>query len=223
MIFAWRPDDPRPLCLPSIREETWDPEGCTFRPSLAAFSPERWVPAAIVDPFGLHLILDGASTLWVHHFTQGIPPRAVRSPREDVLPDLRDGDVSLAKPSTMRSILCPLVGALGVRRGDSSLVHTLLAGWLLFAVCGRRASLLLTPLRSVASRPPYVLCTLLLGGPLEMPPLHTALTLTRPRRLMPALGTLPFPAAPRRLPFSCPRKMLACLAQISCLGCRCTR
>ena len=111
MIFAWRPDDPRPLCVPSRRGEAWDPDGCTFRPSLASFSPERWVPAAIEDPLGLHLILEGASVVWVHHFLPGFPPRAVCSSREEVPPHVRDGDVSGAVPASA-SLALGVVGVL---------------------------------------------------------------------------------------------------------------
>ena len=109
MIFAWRPDDPRPLCVPSRRGEAWDPEGCTFRPSLASFSPERWVPAAIEDPLGLHLMLD--SVVWVHHFLSGLPPRAVCSSRDEVPPHVRDGDVSGAV-STSASLALGVVVVL---------------------------------------------------------------------------------------------------------------
>ena len=112
MIFAWRPDDPRPLCVPSRRGEAWDPEGCTFRPSLAAFSPERWVPAAIDDPLGMHLMLEGASVVWVHHFLPGFPPRAVCSPRDEVQPDLRDGDVSGAAHNKVSGALYAAVWTL---------------------------------------------------------------------------------------------------------------
>ena len=109
MIFAWRPDA---LCVPSRRGEAWHPEGCTFRPSLAAFSPERWVPAAIEDPLGMHLMLEGASTVWVHHFLSGFPPRAARSSRDEVSSDLRDGDVSGAKPSSAFLVLGVAVWAI---------------------------------------------------------------------------------------------------------------
>ena len=96
-----------------------NPEGCTFRPSLAALSPERWVPAALEDPPGLHLILEGASSLWVHHFLPGIPPRAVRSSREDVGPDLRDGDVSHARP--LSAVLLPSLLLLGLGSGGGKM------------------------------------------------------------------------------------------------------
>ena len=111
MIFAWRPDDPRPLCVPSRRGEAWDPEGCTFRPSLASFSPKQWVPAAIEDPLGLHLMLEGASVVWVHHFLAGHPPRAVCSSRDEVPPYVRDGDVSGAV-STSASLALGVVVVL---------------------------------------------------------------------------------------------------------------
>ena len=112
MISAWRPDDPRPSCVPSRRGEAWDAEGCTFRPSLAAFSPERWVPAAIEDPLGMHLMLEGASAVWVHHFLAGFPPRAVCSSRDEVPPAMRDGDVSRAATASASLALGVAVWAL---------------------------------------------------------------------------------------------------------------
>ena len=133
MIFAWRPGDPRPLCFPSLRGEAWDPEGCTFRPSLAALSPERWVPAALEDTLGLHMILEGASSSWVHHFLPGVPPRAVRSSCETVEPDLRDGDVSFARASFTAHLPSFLLFVLGPEWGGRDILRTALLGWWLLA------------------------------------------------------------------------------------------
>ena len=130
MIFAWRPDDPRPLCVPSRRGEAWDPEGCTFRPSLAAFSPERWVPAAIEDPLGLHLMLEGASVVWVHHFLPGFPSRAVCSPRDEVPPHVRDGDVSGALSASASLAFGVVVWALCDNLHQSIFARLCLAGFL---------------------------------------------------------------------------------------------
>ena len=130
MIFAWRPDDPRPLCVPSRRGEAWDPEGCTFRPSLAAFSPERWVPAAIEDPLGLHLMLEGASAVWVHHFLPGFPPRAVCSSRDDLPEHVRDGDVSGALSASVSLTFGVVAWALCDHFHPSISVHLCLAGLL---------------------------------------------------------------------------------------------
>ena len=92
MIFAWQPGEICPLCLPTVRGETWDPVGLTFRPTLASFSPDRWIPTQRRDRLGLHLVLDSTRPGWVHLITKGFPPRAVARPRQALPDSTRDGD-----------------------------------------------------------------------------------------------------------------------------------
>ncbi|CAE7234406.1 unnamed protein product [Symbiodinium sp. CCMP2592] len=54
LLFAWTPGDPVPLTVPATSDEQWDPEHCTFRPSLVRFSVGRWISAA---PFALCLAM----------------------------------------------------------------------------------------------------------------------------------------------------------------------
>ena len=42
----------------------------TFRPTLASFSPDRWIPTQRRDPLGLHLVLDSSRPGWVHLITR---------------------------------------------------------------------------------------------------------------------------------------------------------
>ena len=102
MLFAWQPGEVCPLCLPTAREETWDPIGLTFRPTLASFSPERWIPTQRRDPLGLHLILDSSRSGWVHLLSKGFPPRAVAKHRRDLPADTRDGDLDPVSASASR-------------------------------------------------------------------------------------------------------------------------
>ncbi|CAE7227983.1 unnamed protein product [Symbiodinium sp. CCMP2592] len=56
LLFAWSAGDPVPLTVHTVQNEVWDPEHCTFRPSLARYSVARWIPAARCDLLGLHLV-----------------------------------------------------------------------------------------------------------------------------------------------------------------------
>ena len=110
MVFAWQPGEICPLCLPTVRGETWDPAGLTFRPTLASFSPDRWVPTQRRDPLGLHLVLDSSRPGWVHLITKGFPPRAVARSRRALPDSTRDGDLDPVAAKAVQS--APTLGAL---------------------------------------------------------------------------------------------------------------
>ncbi|CAE7241055.1 unnamed protein product, partial [Symbiodinium microadriaticum] len=148
MIFAWQPGEICPLCLPTVRGETWDPVGLTFRPTLASFSPDRWIPTQRRDRLGLHLVLDSTRPGWVHLITKGFPPRAVARPRQALPDSTRDGDfdpvaakaAQMAAPPSlqlgMEVILCstyavawgaPPVGDLHVDLDETAKVYAQLS------------------------------------------------------------------------------------------------
>ena len=146
MVFAWRPNEPRPLCVPTRRGELWDPRGCSFRPSLVAFSPDRWIPTQLSDPLGLHLVIASGDPEYVHLMHRRLPTRALRE-RRDALPfEVRDGDIAWA--SAIRpSCLIPLLLA-------TSCLYTPRSGSLLCAALGIsicRGSHLATSLPSFAA------------------------------------------------------------------------
>ena len=141
MLFAWRPHEPRPLCLPTGRGELWDPSGCSFRPTLVAFSPDRWIPAQLLDPLGLHLVVASGDPDYAHLIQRGPPATVFREPRSASLEEIRDGDVALAVTPRL-SCLIPLLLAtpcLCAARSDGLLCVALSLGTLsaplLFAWC----------------------------------------------------------------------------------------
>ena len=178
MLFAWQPGEVCPLCLPTTRGETWDPIGLTFRPTLASFSPERWIPTQRRDPLGLHLILDSHRPGWVHLLSRGFPPRAVTRHRQDLPADARDGDLDPVSAAASRS--APFFGVL-FASGLLGWRHLRVGGWFYLACVWMGIVWVQVP-RAVpaipGSRPSCVVPMPSLGEPL------------RPVTLMSTLGML---------------------------------
>ncbi|CAE7421618.1 unnamed protein product [Symbiodinium sp. KB8] len=108
MLFAWKPCEPRPLCIPTGRGELWDPAGCSFRPTLVAFSPDRWIPTQLLDPLGLHLVVASGDSDFVHLIRRGPPATVLREFRGVHDEEIRDGDVASAaasRPACLTSLL----------------------------------------------------------------------------------------------------------------------
>ena len=132
MLFAWKPNEPRPLCLPTGRGELWDPAGCSFRPTLVAFSPDRWIPTQFLDPLGLHLVVASVDSDYAHLIQRGPPANALREFRGAYLDEIRDGDVALAagqRPSCLTSLLL-IVSCMCVPRSGGILCAALSLGTL---------------------------------------------------------------------------------------------
>ena len=107
-MLGKKPNEPRPLCVPTRRGEFWDPTGCSFRPSLVAFSPDRWIPTQLSDPLHIHLVIASGDPDFVHLIHRGPPAHVLRESRGVSLEEIRDGDVALAanaRPSCITPLL----------------------------------------------------------------------------------------------------------------------
>ncbi|CAE7237244.1 unnamed protein product [Symbiodinium sp. CCMP2592] len=130
LLFAWSPGDPVPLTVP---DEQWDPEHCTFRPSLVRFSVGRWIPAARVDDLGLHLVPESPNLHWAHVLSAR-PPLSVRVvPRHGADGLLRDGDSGSPLGSAPSRTLLPLLASLAVRGRLGRHWFSFLSAWVLLA------------------------------------------------------------------------------------------
>ncbi|CAE7381000.1 unnamed protein product, partial [Symbiodinium sp. CCMP2592] len=133
LLFAWSPGDPVPLTVPTTSDEQWDPEHCTFRPSLVRFSVGRWIPAARVDDLGLHLVPESPNLHWAHVLSAR-PPLSVRVvPRHGADGLLRDGDSGSPLGSAPSRTLLPLLASLAVRGRLGRHWFSLLSAWVLLA------------------------------------------------------------------------------------------
>ena len=130
MLFAWKPYEARPLCIPTGRGELWDPAGCSFRPTLVAFSPDRWIPAQLLDPLGIHLVIASGDSDYAHLIQRGPPAAVLREYRGASPVEIRDGDVALAtasRPSCLTSLLL-FASCLCVPRPGSTVCAALSLG-----------------------------------------------------------------------------------------------
>ncbi|CAE7836118.1 unnamed protein product [Symbiodinium sp. CCMP2592] len=120
LLFAWSAGDPVPLTVHTVQNEVWDPVHCTFRPSLARYSVDRWIPAARCDLLGLHLVPESLNPHCAHVLPTQPPLRLLEVSRYSTQGLIRDGDsgsFGSSAPSP-RLLLC-LVGLLLARNALS--------------------------------------------------------------------------------------------------------
>ncbi|CAE7835995.1 unnamed protein product [Symbiodinium sp. CCMP2592] len=116
LLFAWSAGDPVPLTVHTVQNEVWDPEHCTFRPSLARYSVDRWIPAARCDLLGLHLVPESLNPHRAHVLPMQPPLRLLEVSRYSTRGLIRDGDSgSLGSSAPSPRLLLCLVGLLLAR------------------------------------------------------------------------------------------------------------
>ncbi|CAE7836105.1 unnamed protein product [Symbiodinium sp. CCMP2592] len=120
LLFAWSAGDPVPLTVHTVQNEVWDPEHCTFRPSLARYSVARWIPAARCDLLGLHLVPESLNPHRAHVLPTQPPLRLLEVSRYSTQGLIRDGDSGSfgSRAPSPRLLLC-LAGLLLTRNALS--------------------------------------------------------------------------------------------------------
>ncbi|CAE7238456.1 unnamed protein product [Symbiodinium sp. CCMP2592] len=116
LLFAWSAGDPVPLTVHTVQNEVWDPEHCTFRPSLARYSVDRWIPAARCDLLGLHLVPESLHPHRAHVLPLQPPLRLLEVSRYSTRGLIRDGDSgSLGSSAPSPRLMLCLAGLLLAR------------------------------------------------------------------------------------------------------------